>query len=118
LMVYLLGRLWAGPRVGLAALVALIGFPAVTGNGALAALDVGSAALVLLALHQFARMRLAPSPWRTLFAGITLGLAQLTKFTAAALVPVFALLLVVDAVRDRSARPLLRGLGLGLVALS
>ncbi len=116
--VYRLGKLWAGPKVGLAALVAVLALPVVTGNAALAALDVGSAALILVAIDQFARLRLAPSAWRTLLAGGALGLAQLTKFTALALVPVFALLLSIDAVRGRTARPLLRGVGMGLVALT
>ena len=118
LYVYLMGTLWAGPKAGLGALATLIAMPVVTGNAPLAALDVGVATFLIMATYHFARLRLLPTPGRTLAAGVTVGLALLTKFSALILLPVFGLLTIVDAVRSRSARPLVRLTVMGFVALT
>ncbi|RKY17621.1 MAG: hypothetical protein DRQ55_15350 [Planctomycetota bacterium] len=116
LAVWAFARACAGEAAGLVALVALMLQPALTGNTPLAALDAGLAAFAFFALTALVRLRQAPSSGRTLLAGLLLGAALLTKFTALLLLPVFAGLLLLDAVRERSAAPLLRLAALLLVA--
>lgn len=116
--VYRFGSLYGGPRVGLLALLAYVFQPAITGNTPLAALDLGAAAFPFIALYYLARLREAPSPLRTLVAGFAFGLAQLTKFTSVLLGPVYLVIALGDAVRERSLRPLGRVAALFLVGLT
>lgn len=116
--VFLFGRLFGGDRVGIASLVAFMLSPGLTGNTPLAALDLGAAASATIAGYHLARARMAPSHGRTLIAGFTLGLAQLTKFSNLLMVPVYGVIAIHDVFRQRSLVPLVRLVAMGLVALS
>jgi hypothetical protein len=117
--VYLFGRRCGGARgeeTGLAALAAYGITPGILGNAPLAALDLGAAAFATIALYHLGALRQAPSRGRILVAGVTLGLAQLTKFSNLLMLPVYAAIAGYDALVQRSLRPLLRLAALSLVA--
>ncbi len=116
--VFLFGRLFGGDRVGIVSLVAYMLMPGMTGNTPLAALDLGAAAFGLIAFYHLARARMAPSHGKTLIAGITLGLAQLTKLSNLLMGPVYVVLAVADTIRERSWKPLARLAAMGLVCFS
>lgn len=118
LYVYLWGRRFGGERTGVLALAACAFLPALLGNTPLAALDLGAAAFAFIALYHLAVLRERPGPWKTLAAGVTFGLAQLTKFSNALMGPVYVVIAVVDAVRERSFKPILRTVALFLVAFT
>lgn len=116
--VFLFARLFGGDRAGIAALVAYQLTPGLIGNTPLAALDLSGAAFATIALYHLARARIAPSHANTLIAGITLGLAQLTKFSNLLMLPVYAIIAIHDVFRTRSFAPIARATAMGLVALS
>lgn len=118
--VYRFARLFGSARSGIAALIAYMLMPGMTGNTPLAALDLGAAAFALIALYYLARVQLAdrPSGFATLLAGITFGLAQLTKYTNLLLGPVYVVLAVIEAIACCSFRPLGRVLAIFLVGFS
>ncbi|QDU68018.1 ArnT family glycosyltransferase [Engelhardtia mirabilis] len=106
-VVFTAARKRFGPRAGFAASALLALNPNVLANGRLAALDMGSAALIFIAVVAFADALDQPTARRTLWAAVAFGLAELTKFTALLLVPAFLGLAALAAIRGRSARPLL-----------
>lgn len=116
--VYLYGAQLGGPRVGLLAMLATMAMPQLTGNTPQAALDLAAATFAFIALYHLGRLRLAPGPGTTLVAGITFGLAQLTKYSNLLLVPIFGLLALIDVGRERSLRPLARLLGVFMVGFT
>jgi len=97
--VYLCGVRHLGTRPGLAA-AALASFcPTLLAHGHLVGTDVGAAlAMFLAAWAAFEALR-APSARRTLLAGLALGAAELTKFSALTLYPMLAALALVASVR-------------------
>lgn len=128
--VFLFGRLFgqsappregydpAPDRAGLLSLLVYTCLPGLTGNAPLAALDFGAAAFGFIALYHLARARQQPASGRTIVAGITFGLAQLTKLSSLLMAPVYGLLALVDAVNRRSVRPLLRLVAVFAVGLT
>ncbi len=118
LYVYRYAARFASERAGLLALLAFVSMPAVTGNAPLAALDVGAAAFGFIALYSLARLREQSGARQTIIAGVTLGLAELAKLTSLLLVPVYTLLLVIDAIRERSLRPIGSLAAVGGIALT
>jgi hypothetical protein len=97
-LVYLWARELAPRTPELAGLLAA-GFvclsPNVIAQARLVGTDTGTAFFVVLALYCFRRMLLRPTPASVVLAGLTLGLAQLTKFYALLLYPVTGLLIFV-----------------------
>jgi len=86
-----------GTKAGLLALALYAFDPNVLGHDHYVTTDLGIAAFSLFAFYFFVRYLKNPS-WKTvLFAGIFLGLAQLAKFSAALLFPIFGLTLVLYA---------------------
>ena len=85
-----------GEEAGLVALFLAVFFPSLIAHSHLATVDVGLCFFLLLALYLFWRME-KPAPGMVIACGAVLGLAQLSKFTALILYPVFVLL----ALRDR-----------------
>ncbi|MBI4881401.1 MAG: glycosyltransferase family 39 protein [Planctomycetes bacterium] len=118
LLVFRIGCVYGGPWCGLLTLLAHLFQPVLTGNTPLAALDLATAFFAILALYAFGRLRQSPGPGRALAAGVALGLALLTKLTNVLLFPVMVALALVDAARQRSARPLGRLVLVGCVGLS
>ncbi len=81
-----------GSRAGLVALTLYAFCPSLVAHAHLATVDVGAAALTVAALYAFDRWLRRPTAGRLALAGLLLGLAQLSKFTALLLYPVLLLL--------------------------
>ena len=81
----------AGPAAGLAALLAFVLDPNLTAHSRIATTDLGVTALLFAAVYAWRRMALSPRPGWIAAAGVTLGLALVSKFTAMLWVPVLAI---------------------------
>lgn len=86
-----------GAKAGLLALALFAFDPNVLGHDHYVTTDLGIAAFSLFAFYFFVRYLKNPG-WKTVFfAGIFLGLAQLAKFSAVLLFPIFGLALILYA---------------------
>ncbi|MES1245031.1 MAG: glycosyltransferase family 39 protein [Acidobacteriota bacterium] len=94
-LVFLWSRELYGEEAGLVSLFLTVFFPSLIAHAHLATVDVGSAFFFVLALHLFQRFVRNPTRASLLFCGLALGLAQLSKFTALLLYPVFVLLALI-----------------------
>jgi 4-amino-4-deoxy-L-arabinose transferase-like glycosyltransferase len=84
-----------GNNAGLLALLLFSFSPTFLTHGRLVTTDVGAAAGVFISLYYFVKF-LKNSSWKNLIiAGITLALAQLAKFSAIFLLPLFGILILV-----------------------
>jgi len=115
--VYRTARRRVSPAAGVVALAAFGLSPNVLAHGSLAALDCVLTALCFLAVVAFVDALERPAPGRTARAGVAFGLANLAKFTALVLGPVFLALAVMAAARARSPRPLVTWLATVLAGL-
>ncbi|MGD9100027.1 MAG: glycosyltransferase family 39 protein [Anaerolineae bacterium] len=88
-----------GAGAGILALTLSAADPNLIAHGRLANTDIGATASILGATYAFWRYQRRPSRRGLALAGITLGLAQTTRFTALLLGPVFGLLLLLEAWR-------------------
>ncbi len=104
-LVYRWGREVYGHRAGLAALALWCFEPTVLGHAVIVTPDVPAAVATLLAAYLFRGWLLRPSWGTAQAAGLGLGVALLTKFTALVLVPVFAVLAAVFAWRPPPGGP-------------
>jgi hypothetical protein len=102
LVIYLWGRQIAGELAGLAALALYILDPTIASHSYLVTFDVGLGAFTLLFLFTLWNYLRAPGRLLRVLCGITLGLALCTKFSAVALLPLSAALLLVGRWQDRS----------------
>ncbi len=84
-----------GDEAGLVSLFLTVFFPSLIAHAHLATVDVGLAFFLVLALYLFHRYVKNPTRIGLVLCGITLGLAQLSKFTALLLYPVFILLALI-----------------------
>lgn len=91
----LMGNLWALLPTFLFALD-----PTVLGQGHYVTTDIGAAFGILLSTYFFLKYVDDPSSKRLWWAGITFGIAQLTKFSAPLLIPFFIFLMFVLWLRD------------------
>lgn len=82
----------AGALAGFLALIFYVTSPIVLAHGKLVTTDVPAAAGVFIATYFFIRYLTRPTRKNLLWAGVSFGLAQLTKFSVALLVPYFGLL--------------------------
>jgi hypothetical protein len=119
LLLFFWARLLAPGRADLAGLLAagLLWFsPNMLAHARLVTTDAGAACFIALAVWSFHLLLRQPNPWRAVGCGVTLGLAQLVKFTAIYLYPVF----VITALLWKVLHPTTRGRELalwGMVAL-
>jgi hypothetical protein len=90
-----------GEEAGLVALLLFAFCPAVIAHAHLATVDVGFSALLLAALYTFHRYTLRPAWPALLLAAAALGAAELAKFTAVLLYPVFLLLAALALARGQ-----------------
>jgi hypothetical protein len=90
-----------GDEAGLVALFLTVFFPSLIAHAHLATVDVGLAFFFVLALYLFHRFVQQPTPAGLLLCGVALGLAQLSKFTALLLFPVFLILALTTPGRFR-----------------
>src|SRR6188768_3212157 len=93
ILTWLLARRAYGEAAAWIAALAVASIPAVIGHAGLATTDVAYTACFLLALLLLARWIEQPDPRRAATAGLALGLAAATKFSAVSL-PVIALLAI------------------------
>jgi 4-amino-4-deoxy-L-arabinose transferase-like glycosyltransferase len=100
-LVFLWARALYGDEAGLIALVFAVFCPSLIAHSHLATVDVGFAAFTVLALFLFHRFVHRPSPGRLIACGVALGLAQLAKFTALLLYPIFVVLAIVVLARGQ-----------------
>jgi hypothetical protein len=88
LTVYAWARELFGPISGSLALALLSFDPNILAHGSLATNDIGLTCFATLALYAFWRWMTEPTASRAVIAGLTLGLAQVSKFSAVYLIPV------------------------------
>jgi len=97
--VYLCGARHLGTRAGLAAAALAAFCPTVLAHGHLVGTDVGAALAMFLAVWAAFEALGAPTTRRTLLAGLAVGAAELTKFSALTLYPMLAVLALAACVR-------------------
>ena len=105
-----------GDEAGLVALLLCVFFPSLIAHAHLATVDVGLAFFLVLSLCLFHRFVHRPAPGTLIACGIVLGLAQLSKFTALLLYPVFVLLAVIALARGERFPPVRRRDASGVIA--
>ena len=97
-IVYAWTRELFGPISGLLALTLLSFDPNILAHGNLATNDIGVTCFSTLALYTFWRWMTRPTSARAVVAGLILGLAQVSKFSAVYLIPVLMILLLTDRI--------------------
>jgi hypothetical protein len=100
--VYAWARELFGPISGLLALTLLSFDPNILAHGSLATNDIGVTCFATLALYTFWRWMTRPTPARAVIAGLMLGLAQVSKFSAVYLIPVVIIILLSDRILKSS----------------
>ena len=110
---FLFARHYAGePAASLATMLVALD-PNLAAHGCLVTVDVAYACMTLLCLWAFLKLYETPGYYRAAIAGITLGLAFCTKYTAFLLVPLCLIALAAGAWKLKSGvRAMLRGVGL------
>ena len=94
-LVFHWGRAVFGPESGLLALALYCLSPNLLAHAGVVTMDMGLTAFSVLASYLFWRYLREPGPLRAALCGAALGLALLTKFIAALLLPIWALIFVV-----------------------
>ena len=87
----------AGTIAGLFATLLYAFDPNVLAHNHFVTTDLGIAVFIFIATYSFIHFLKNPTPTHIILAGITLGLAQLTKFSAIILIPLFGLLVIATA---------------------
>jgi 4-amino-4-deoxy-L-arabinose transferase-like glycosyltransferase len=104
-VVFAAARRWFGSTPARVVLAVCVLNPNVLAHGSLAALDMGCAAAMTIAVVAFVAALRSPAPKRRLAAGVALGLACATKFTALVLWPVVFGAALARALATRSLAP-------------
>jgi 4-amino-4-deoxy-L-arabinose transferase-like glycosyltransferase len=99
IVIFVWARELYGPGAALIALGLYSFEPNFIGHSGLVFMDVPLAALSFFSLYAFWRWLQRPGTARMLVSGGLLGLALLTKFPALALIPIFALLVILESMR-------------------
>jgi len=94
-LIYTFGTQLFGPVGGLFALFLYIFNPNIIAHSSLTTIDIGASCFIFLSIYCFWRYLKKKDLAAALFAGGTLGLAQLSKFTALLLYPVFIIIIAV-----------------------
>lgn len=97
IFIYLWTRQLAGTLAGLFALTLYAFDPNILAHNHLVTTDIGIAAFLFIATYYFVRFLKQPNRNNIILFGLCLGLAQLAKFSAVILFPLFGLLAVVYA---------------------
>lgn len=93
----------AGTIAGLFATLLYAFDPNVLAHDHYVTTDLGIAAFIFIATYYFIRFLKDPSPQHIALAGLTLGLAELAKFSAIILIPLFGLLVIVNSLTKQPA---------------
>ena len=103
-----------GVKAGLFALLLIAFEPNLLAHSGLATTDLGVTAFIFLAIYCFWRFLRHPSRLNLILAGLTFGLAQLSKFSAVLLVPMYLSLLIIWGIaRNRIPQPRVLHFGSG-----
>jgi hypothetical protein len=105
LYIYRLTKELAGTAAGLFATLLFAFDPNVLAHNHLVTTDLGIATFIFIATYYFIRFLKDPSPKHIALAGLALGLAQLAKFSALILIPLFGLLVIVAGMTKQSSVP-------------
>lgn len=107
LLVFFTAREMFGPLAGYLALILIVFEPNLLAHGAMVTTDTGAACFLLATIFAFYRYVKAPSIGRLIAVGIAGGLMGICKHSALTLIPMVALLALVEVVRHRrnSAEP-------------
>ena len=97
-IVYAWTRELFGPISGLLALTLLAFDPNILAHGNLVTNDMGVTFFATLTLYAFWRWMTRPTAVRAVIAGLSLGLAQVSKFSAVYLIPVLIIILATDRI--------------------
>ncbi len=109
LLVFFWARELYGNAAGLFALLLFCFSPNILAHGRLVNSDMGLAFFSLLALYCLDRALRRMTPLRVVLAGITLGLALLSKYTALIILPAFLILIAIRIVQKTPLKaPLLK----------
>jgi 4-amino-4-deoxy-L-arabinose transferase-like glycosyltransferase len=110
---FLFARHYAGePAASLATMLVALD-PNLAAHGCLITVDVACACMTLLCLWAFLKLYETPWYYRAAVAGMTLGLALCTKYTAFLLVPLCFIALAAGVLKLKSGvRAIIRGVGL------
>ena len=99
--IYRWTRELAGTAAGLLALTLYAFDPNILGHSHYVTTDIGIAAFIFMSFYYFVKFLKHPTWRNTLLSGIFLGLAELAKFSAVLLFPMFGMLLVTYALAKR-----------------
>lgn len=102
LFLFLWGRELGGTLAGLFATALFVFDPNIIAHGHYVTTDIGIAAFMFFAFYTFAHFLKQPTWKNVLIAGIFLGLAELTKFSAVLLFPIFGLFVFVFALTKQA----------------
>lgn len=100
----------AGTTAGLFAALIYSFSPTIIAHNHLVTTDLGIAAFIFIATYYFVQFLKKPTPSSILLAGITLGLAELAKFSAIILVPLFGVFVIIHSVTKEQNHRVLRTL--------
>jgi hypothetical protein len=96
--IYAWSRELFGPIPGLLALTMFSFDPNILAHGNLATNDMGVTCFATLTLYTFWRWMSRPTAARAVIAGLFLGFAQVSKFSAVYLIPALLIILVIDRI--------------------
>lgn len=102
--IFLWTRELGGTLAGLFAVLLFITDPNIIAHSHYVTTDIGIAAFIFFAFYFFVRFLRNPSVSNVFAAGIFLGLAQLTKFSAVLLFPIFGLFIILYALTQQKPR--------------
>jgi hypothetical protein len=91
----------AGTAAGLLALIFYAFDPNILGHSHYVTTDIGIAAFIFISFYYFVKFLKNPSWKNTLLSGVFLGLAELAKFSAVLLFPIFGMLLIGYAIAKK-----------------
>lgn len=103
-LIFAAGYEMFGPVAALFALLLLVFEPTLLAHGALVTTDMAATCTIFAAVYMLYRYVKRRTLGRLLAVGLALGLAAAAKFSAVALLPIFAVCLVAERLVDRYAR--------------
>jgi hypothetical protein len=102
LLIYRFGKEIYGVHAGLFALFLYVFNPNIIAHSSLTTIDLGASLTIFLSVYCFWKYLKRIDTSSLIVTGITLGLAQLSKFTALLLYPIFILILIMLVVRKNN----------------
>jgi Dolichyl-phosphate-mannose-protein mannosyltransferase len=109
LLAFLAGREMFGTGAGFVALALLAFDPNILAHGPVVTTDTGLTCFMLATVYAFYRYVKAPSAWRLTVVGVAAGLALAAKHTGLLVLPILAMLAVVEVALNSRSRPAAEG---------